>query len=215
MCLYKHFYYRLQILKNWSFKLFTIITCWAVCLTPIRAFWKAGWKFRKDSLSPKERISKKGRSNSSPPYAQVTGSQALNKEKKVEVVPVLYLAMGNPAFDESCRLFTRLRGVKTAVIQLAEADAPRLLQIEKMKIGWVEYRIREHAEVTRCYRCLGYGHRSRGCRNPDRKDACWRCGATRHVVKDCKASPRFLTCLNRGKTDVTHVSRSGSCPVIR
>ena len=43
--------------------------------------------------------------------------------EKEEVVAARCLVLGRPAFDESCRLFTRFDGVKTAVIQLAETDA--------------------------------------------------------------------------------------------
>ena len=110
--------------------------------------------------------------------------------EKEEVVSALCLALGRPAFEASCRLFTRFGGVKTAVIRLAEADAARLLQLGKLSTGWVEYRIREHVEVARCFRCLGNGHGSRGCSNPDRKNACWRCGATGHLARTCKAQPR-------------------------
>ena len=57
----------------------------------------------------------------------------------------LCLTLGRPALDGSSRLFTRFGGVKTAVIRLAEADATRLLQLGIIRIGWVAYRIREHA----------------------------------------------------------------------
>ena len=63
--------------------------------------------------------------------------------KKEEVVSALCLALGRPAFEGSCRLFTRFGGVKTAVIRVAEAHAARLLQLGKLRIGWVECRIRE------------------------------------------------------------------------
>ena len=53
------------------------------------------------------------------------------------------LALGRPILDGSWRLFSRFSGVKTAVIRLAEADATRLLQLGKVKIGWVACRIRE------------------------------------------------------------------------
>ena len=92
---------------------------------------------------------------------------------------------------------------------------PRLLQLGKVKIGWVTCRIREHPEVARCFRCHGYGHGSRGCCNPDRKNACWRCGATGHLARSCKATPKCLTCLDRGDKDIAYVSGGSSCPVFR
>ena len=42
--------------------------------------------------------------------------------EKEEVVAALCLALGRPAFDGLCRLFTRFGGVKTAVIQLAREN---------------------------------------------------------------------------------------------
>ena len=102
--------------------------------------------------------------------------------EKKEVMVWHGMALGRPAFIGSCRLFTRFSGVKIAVIQLTEADAAHLLQLGEMRIGCVECRIREHPGVARCFQCLGYGHMSRGCGNPDRKGACWRCGATGHVA---------------------------------
>ena len=93
--------------------------------------------------------------------------------EKEEVVSSLCLALSRPALDGSCRLFTRVGGVKTAVIRLAEAVVALLLQLRKLRIGWVPCSIREHVEVARCFRCLGYDHGSWGCSNPDRKNSCW------------------------------------------
>ena len=56
---------------------------------------------------------------------------------KEDVVSVLCLALSRPAFYGSCGLFTRFGGAKTAVIWLAEADAALLLQLGKVRIGWV------------------------------------------------------------------------------
>ena len=55
--------------------------------------------------------------------------------EKEEVVYALCLALGRPALDGPCKLFTRFGGVKTAVVRLAEIDAMRLLQLGKVRIG--------------------------------------------------------------------------------
>ena len=90
---------------------------------------------------------------------------------KEEVVSALCLAVGRPALEGSYRLFTRFGGVKTAVIRITVTEAARLLQLGKIRIGWVASCTREHAEVGQCFRCLSYGHGSRGCCYPDRKNA--------------------------------------------
>ena len=130
-------------------------------------------------------------------------------------MPALFLALGRPALDGSCRLFTHFAGVKAAVFQLAQADAARLLKLGKVSIRWVKCRIWEHVEVTRCFRCLGYGYGSRGCSNPDKKDACWKCGTTGHLDRNYKAQPRCLACSDRGIEDVTHASGCCFCPIFR
>ena len=53
--------------------------------------------------------------------------------EKQEVVATLCLALGRPAFEGSCRLFTRFVGMKTAVMQVGEADVSRLLQLKNMQ----------------------------------------------------------------------------------
>ena len=104
-----------------------------------------------------------------------------------EVVAALCIALGKPDLRDQCRLYKRFGGVQTAVVRLTEANARSLLGLGRLRVGWVNCRIRENVEVTWCFKCQGYGHVSRGCTLPGRKDACWRC-----VAKECKASPRYL-----------------------
>ena len=138
--------------------------------------------------------------------------EAVTRKK---VVAALCIARGKPDLGDQCWLYKRFGDVQTAVVRLTEADARSLFRLDKLRVGWVSCRIREHVEVARCFRCQGYGHASRGCTLPGRKDACWRCGGASHVAKECKAPPRCLTCADRGEKDVAHAWGSDSCPIFR
>ena len=135
-------------------------------------------------------------------------NETVTREK---VDAVLCIALVKTDLGDQCRLYERFGGVQTAVIRLTESDARSLLGLGKLRVGWVNYRIREHVEFARCFRCQGYGHVSRGCALPGTKDACWRCGGASHVAKECTTGSRCLTCADRGEKDV-HASGSGSCP---
>ena len=91
--------------------------------------------------------------------------------EKEEVIAALAGALGRPDIDGHRRLHTRFGGVRTAVVQLADTDTSRLLQLGKVRVGWVNCRSREHAEVVRCFRCQEYGHISQFCTHPSRKAA--------------------------------------------
>ena len=134
---------------------------------------------------------------------------------KEEVVAALCIALGKPDLEDQCKLYKCFGGVQTAVVRLAEADSRSLLGLGRLRVEWVNCRIREHVEVSRCFRCQGYVHVSCGCTLPGRKDACWRRGGASHVAKECKASRRCLTCADRGEINVAHASGSGSCPIVR
>ena len=125
--------------------------------------------------------------------------------------PVTFLLARGPVQAQ----YKRFGGVQTAVVRLAEADAGGLLGLGRLRVGWMNCRIQEHVEVAWCFTCQRYGHVSRSCTLPGRKDACWRCGGASHVAKECKAQPKCLSCVDRGEKDVAHASGSGSCPIFR
>ena len=93
-----------------------------------------------------------------------------------EVLVTLCITLGKRDLGDECRLYKRFRGVQTAVVRLTKADAWSLLGFGRLRVGLVNCCIHKHAEVARYFRCQGYGHVSRGCAFPGRKDACWRCG---------------------------------------
>ncbi|XP_039970040.1 uncharacterized protein LOC120781937 [Bactrocera tryoni] len=80
-------------------------------------------------------------------------------------------------FSEECIKSIRPAnaGTQKAIISLAKAK--HLLAAQKIKIGWTICRIREKAQLKKCYRCLEYGYVAKACSNPkDRSKSCIKCG---------------------------------------
>ena len=73
-----------------------------------------------------------------------------------EVVATLCIVLGKT--ERKCRLYKRVGGAQTAMVCLTEADVRILLGLSKLRVGWVNCRIREHVEVARSFRFQGYGH---------------------------------------------------------
>lgn len=70
-----------------------------------------------------------------------------------------------------------------------------LIKRRKMRIGWTECGVRERIEVTRCFKCLEYGHRSWECTSQvDRSEECVKCGQKGHKGKDCTNRARCIKC---------------------
>ena len=132
-----------------------------------------------------------------------------------EILAALCIALVKLELGDQCRLYKRFGGEQTAVIRLIEVDAWSLLGLGRLMVGWMNCCIHEQVEVARCFRRQGYGHVSRGCTLPGRKDACWMCWGPSHVTKECKAPPRCVNIADRCEKDVGHASGSGSCPVFR
>lgn len=77
---------------------------------------------------------------------------------------------------------------------------------------WRTYKIKDYINITRCYRCYGYGHTAKTCSSMDQ--LCELCGDTEHLKNECP-NKNELTCLNchRSKRkDVKHGVKSFSCP---
>ena len=109
------------------------------------------------------------------------------------------------------------RGQKVAILTLGTRDAAKLLNKGHLKIGWVNCRIREKPVVSRCFKCLGFGHVANRCSGPDRSKACFRCGGQDHKASTCSAVYSCVLCLEAGlKGDqVKHAAGSGRCTSYR
>lgn len=109
------------------------------------------------------------------------------------------------------------RGLKLAIVELKEQHARDLLKIERVKIGWVNCRIRRRPIVLRCYRCLGYGHIARNCKNAEKKNLCFKCGKEGHISKNCVNNPQCTICREAKleEDQLGHIMGSATCATFR
>lgn len=103
------------------------------------------------------------------------------------------------------------RGQRIAIVTIEESAAALVMSKDRIKIGWVNCRIRSRLTVLRCFMCLGYGHQSMACKRPDHSKLCFRCGKGDHKAKDCSEISRCFLCPEQSISDSwNHVAGSGS-----
>lgn len=111
------------------------------------------------------------------------------------------------------------REQKMALATANAETASILLKKGRIKIGWMNCRIRQRVTVTRCHRCLGYGHIKANCNGTDRSRACWKCGKDGHKANGCPSRPDKQSCFLCSERpeikDKAHFPGSGSCNVFR
>lgn len=104
-----------------------------------------------------------------------------------------------------------------ALITIDEVSANKLLNIGRIRIGLMYSAIRRAKTVTRCYRCLNFGHTKWDCKRPDRSKACYKCGTENHLAKNCPSTPHCFLCEEARKSSDgnNHIAGSRRCAVFR
>lgn len=88
----------------------------------------------------------------------------------------------------------------------------KLINKDRVYIGWRTHRVREYINLTRCYRCYGYGHAAKNCRL--KSQLCEKCGEEGHVKDKCREeSPTCINCKRNRRKDIKHQVKSPTCPV--
>ncbi|GJQ85663.1 hypothetical protein Trydic_g20211 [Trypoxylus dichotomus] len=78
--------------------------------------------------------------------------------------------------DEIEQALVRKYEGKTAVVEVARAQAMGLIKQREMRIGWAECGIKERVCVDRCFKCPEHGHKNRECTaTVDRSVDCLKC----------------------------------------
>ncbi|XP_018576384.1 zinc finger protein GIS2-like [Anoplophora glabripennis] len=88
--------------------------------------------------------------------------------------------------------------------------AESLLRTGKIRVGINSCTVVERVNVTQCFRCWGYGHYRKECKEEDRSINCRKCGRIGHKAEECGEELCCLTCKRTG-----HAAGSGACPEFR
>lgn len=93
-----------------------------------------------------------------------------------------------------------------------------LLFMEKVSIGWKQYKVIEHVNIIRCFKCSGFNHYANECK---REITCSKCGGA-HSSKNCQSMELKCTnCANKNKkknnndpiNDDKHNAFDKKCPI--
>lgn len=103
-----------------------------------------------------------------------------------------------------------LDGSQNAIISLRKGIATDLIAKGTIRIGWVHCRVRLRVNVTRCYRCLEFGHLTHECKGQDKTRICLKCGQEGHKARNCQNTNFCLTCKISG-----HRADQMKCPHYR
>ncbi len=120
------------------------------------------------------------------------------------------------------RFFTRAKNqhLKHAVFEVTPKTRRLLLENGKINIGWSRCNISDFVSVTRCFKCLGFGHTAKYCNSESHN--CSHC-AGNHNYRECHIESTHKKCVNciaynnrtRDSTyhlNVNHSAMDNSCP---
>lgn len=79
----------------------------------------------------------------------------------------------------------------------------------RLRIGYVNCRVRRKPEANKCFRCQGFGHTRQDCTNEERSNFCWKCGKDGHKLKECINEAQCLLCKEEATSD--HLLGSYKC----
>lgn len=109
------------------------------------------------------------------------------------------------------------RGKKwfSAIIEVDPEGFEKCMLAGKLNIGWERCRVFENLNVNMCYKCCGFNHKAKTCKN---KRICKKC-AGEHDVTECKSD--IIKCVNcvqavkklKIRLDVNHKADDPNCRV--
>lgn len=79
----------------------------------------------------------------------------------------------------------------SAIVELDAATFFKVMELEKLNVGWDRCRVFDGVDVLRCFKCCGFNHKGADCKVES--EICPICSEN-HRVKECKATQE--KCIN-------------------
>lgn len=125
------------------------------------------------------------------------------------------LVDGGLAGDRDVEVIRRFNTRQEKFNWLIDVDvesAGYLLDRRRICINLERYRIVEHIQILRCYRCQKFGHPIAKCPGVQKCPKC----AGEHSLKDCSSDNEMCAnCIEDEEQDATHRADSSSCPCFK
>ncbi|KAG8238846.1 hypothetical protein J437_LFUL018295 [Ladona fulva] len=119
-------------------------------------------------------------------------------------------------FSEGCKFkFTTGRRENKychKVFEVIPEIREKIMEKEKVYIGWESQFVKDYMGVSRCYNCQRFGHVAKVCR--EKQPICAHCAQNRHTDKDCPnqaKEERCANCFKFGK-HFRHSTHDKDCP---
>lgn len=112
-----------------------------------------------------------------------------------------------------CRFNIKTKNINRVnwVIELPTEIYKNLIVKERIYIGFLSYKIKTFVNITRCFKCYGYGHAAKNCTTEHQ--ICEKCGEEGHMKANCSSKISYcINCKKGRRKELEHSVKDVKCP---
>ncbi|KAI4485563.1 hypothetical protein M0802_012727 [Mischocyttarus mexicanus] len=147
---------------------------------------------------------------------RIFGLDASASRTEIRNAPVLLSKGVDPNLVEVGDIVVGRGNLGHAYVRAPEIVAREEVRRGSLTVGWTKVRIVGLPKrPVRCFRCRARGHVTARCPCPDEVGkACYKCGNTGHISRDCIDEPCCLSCKKAGRGWTDDTAGSPICPIV-